>query len=188
MPYNGQFTFVRVNYTTAPGGYWYQGLPAWSHGYPIAEQNLMRILNEISDLGPAHRGDQQPEAGRSRAVQVPGRVHHRSRLVGDDRLGSRRACGLTSRRADSSSSTTSRWPASAAAVSPGWAAAAGIRSSRTSSAHCPTCGSSTCRRRSHLSLVLRDQSSRHHPAGLQCRPAGLSRRVRRQRSEPSGCR
>jgi hypothetical protein len=52
VPYNGQFTFVRVNYTTAPGGYWYQGLPAWSHGYPIAEQNLMRILNEISDLAP----------------------------------------------------------------------------------------------------------------------------------------
>ena len=52
VPYNGQFTFVRVNYRTAPGGYWYQGLPAWSHGYPIAEQNLMRILNEISDLAP----------------------------------------------------------------------------------------------------------------------------------------
>ena len=52
VPYNGQFTFVRVNYTTAPGGYWYQGLPAWSHGFPLAEQNLMRILNEISDLGP----------------------------------------------------------------------------------------------------------------------------------------
>ena len=51
-PYNGQFTFVRVNYTTAPGGYWYQGLPAWSHGFPLAEQNLMRILNEITDLGP----------------------------------------------------------------------------------------------------------------------------------------
>jgi hypothetical protein len=52
VPYTGQFTFVRVNYTTAPGGYWYQGLPAWAHGFPLAEQNLMRILNEISDLGP----------------------------------------------------------------------------------------------------------------------------------------
>jgi hypothetical protein len=51
VPYNGQFTFVRVNYTTAPGGYWYQGLPAWSHGYPLAEQNLMRIMNEVSYLG-----------------------------------------------------------------------------------------------------------------------------------------
>jgi hypothetical protein len=51
-PYNGQFTFVRVNYTTAPGGYWYQGLPAWSHGFPLAEQNLMRIINEVSYLEP----------------------------------------------------------------------------------------------------------------------------------------
>jgi hypothetical protein len=51
-PYNGQFTFVRLSYKTAPGGYWYRGLPAWSHGFPLAEQNLMRILNEISDLGP----------------------------------------------------------------------------------------------------------------------------------------
>jgi hypothetical protein len=50
-PYTGQFTFVRVNYTTAPGGYWYQGQPAWSHGFPLAEQNLMRIMNEVSYLG-----------------------------------------------------------------------------------------------------------------------------------------
>ena len=49
--YDGRFTFVRVNYTTAPGGYWFGGMPAWAHGYPLAEQNLMRILNEISYLG-----------------------------------------------------------------------------------------------------------------------------------------
>ncbi len=49
--YDGRFTFVRLNYTTAPGGYWYAGWPAWAHGYPLAEQNLMRILNEISYLG-----------------------------------------------------------------------------------------------------------------------------------------
>jgi len=42
---------VRVKYTTAPGGYWYRGLPAWAHGYPIAEQNLMRIMNEVTYLG-----------------------------------------------------------------------------------------------------------------------------------------
>jgi hypothetical protein len=51
-PYDGRFTFVRVNYTTAPGGYWYSGWPAWAHGYPLAEQNLMNIMNEISYLGP----------------------------------------------------------------------------------------------------------------------------------------
>ncbi len=49
--YDGRFTFVRVKYETAPGGYWYRGLPAWAHGYPLAERNLMRILNEISFLG-----------------------------------------------------------------------------------------------------------------------------------------
>ena len=36
---------------TAPGGYWWRGQPSWSHGYPIAEQNLMRIMNEVSYLG-----------------------------------------------------------------------------------------------------------------------------------------
>jgi hypothetical protein len=51
IPYDGRFTFVRVNYETAPGGYWYGGWPAWAHGYPLAEQNLMKIMNEVSFLG-----------------------------------------------------------------------------------------------------------------------------------------
>jgi hypothetical protein len=50
--YDGRFTFVRLNYDTAPGGFWYGGWPAWGHGYPLAEQNLMRIMNEVSFLGP----------------------------------------------------------------------------------------------------------------------------------------
>src|SRR5262244_1864814 len=52
VAYDGRFTFVRVKYTTAPGGYWYGGWPAWGHGYPLAEQNLMRIMNEVSFLNP----------------------------------------------------------------------------------------------------------------------------------------
>jgi Domain of unknown function (DUF4159) len=52
ISYDGRFTFVRLNYTTAPGGYFYGGEPAWAHGYPIAEQNLMAIMNEVSFLGP----------------------------------------------------------------------------------------------------------------------------------------
>ncbi|MBW8862725.1 MAG: DUF4159 domain-containing protein, partial [Acidobacteria bacterium] len=51
VAYDGRFTFVRVRYETGPGGYWYRGLPAWAHGYPMAEQNLMRIMNEVSFLG-----------------------------------------------------------------------------------------------------------------------------------------
>jgi hypothetical protein len=50
-PYDGRFTFVRVSYETAPGGYWAGGRPSWSHGYPLAEQNLMKIMNELSYLG-----------------------------------------------------------------------------------------------------------------------------------------
>jgi uncharacterized protein DUF4159 len=50
IPYDGRFTFVRVKYETAPGGYWWRGLPSWAHGYPLAEQNLMKIMKEISFL------------------------------------------------------------------------------------------------------------------------------------------
>jgi hypothetical protein len=49
--YDGRFTFVRVSYEVGPGGYWYRGEPSWAHGYPIAERNLMRIMNEVSYLG-----------------------------------------------------------------------------------------------------------------------------------------
>jgi len=52
ITYDGRFTFVRLKYTTAPGGYWYGGWPAWGHGYPLAEQNLMRIMAEVSYLAP----------------------------------------------------------------------------------------------------------------------------------------
>ena len=34
VPYDGRFTFVRVSYETAPGGYWWRGQPSWAHGYP----------------------------------------------------------------------------------------------------------------------------------------------------------
>jgi hypothetical protein len=50
--YDGRFTFVRIEYQTGPGGYWYQGQPAWSHGTPTAERNLMSILNALTSLEP----------------------------------------------------------------------------------------------------------------------------------------
>src|ERR1700694_2338153 len=50
IPYDGRFTFVRVRYTPAPGGNWAGGRPSWVHGYPLAEQNLLRIMKEISLL------------------------------------------------------------------------------------------------------------------------------------------
>lgn len=56
IPYDGRFTFVRVRYETAPGGFWAGGRPSWVHGYPLAEQNLMRILKDLCLLD-AHVDD-----------------------------------------------------------------------------------------------------------------------------------
>src|SRR3954464_14559398 len=48
--YDGRFTFLRVKYETAPGGYWWRGQPSWAHGFPTAEGNLMQIMNNVSYL------------------------------------------------------------------------------------------------------------------------------------------
>lgn len=49
-PYDGRFVFARLKYTTGPGGFYYMGLPAWAHGYPKAEYNLIRIAREITTM------------------------------------------------------------------------------------------------------------------------------------------
>jgi Domain of unknown function (DUF4159) len=51
IPYDGRFTFVRVRYTPSAGGYWPGRRPSWIHGYPLAEGNLMKIMNEVTLLG-----------------------------------------------------------------------------------------------------------------------------------------
>jgi hypothetical protein len=57
--YDGRFTFARLQYTTGPGGYYYRGsrgapssggIPAWAHGYPESEVNLIKILQAVSLL------------------------------------------------------------------------------------------------------------------------------------------
>jgi hypothetical protein len=64
--YNGQFTFARIKYVSGVGpgfgvgGYYYRGIPAWSHGYVPdprrgsgrAETNLMKIMNDVTYLNP----------------------------------------------------------------------------------------------------------------------------------------
>mgnify|MGYP003694028475 CR=1 FL=1 len=59
-PYDGKFTFVRVRYGP-PVGYASQRV-FWSHDYPTGERNFMRILNELTYLGAARRGDQHPSS------------------------------------------------------------------------------------------------------------------------------
>jgi hypothetical protein len=48
--YDGRFTFARIRYQTAPGGFWAGGRPSWIHGYPLSERNLMMIMKEVSLL------------------------------------------------------------------------------------------------------------------------------------------
>ncbi len=51
IPYDGRFTFARLAFTTnSPAGYYYMGLPAWAHGYPNSERNLMRIMHTVTLL------------------------------------------------------------------------------------------------------------------------------------------
>jgi hypothetical protein len=60
LKYDAQFTFARIKYATGPGGYYYRNLPAWAHGYVPdprrgggrAEDNLMKIMNEVTYLKP----------------------------------------------------------------------------------------------------------------------------------------
>jgi hypothetical protein len=50
--YDGRFIFTRGKYTVAQGGYYYHGMPSWAHGLPLSEDNLMRIVDAISTVGP----------------------------------------------------------------------------------------------------------------------------------------
>ncbi|MDB4875745.1 MAG: hypothetical protein JWM41_2191 [Gemmatimonadetes bacterium] len=52
IPYDGRFTFTRLRYTVGAGGYYYRGLPAWAHGYPDAENNLLKIISSVSIFHP----------------------------------------------------------------------------------------------------------------------------------------
>jgi hypothetical protein len=58
VKYNGRFTFVRLKYSVAPGGYYYRSIPAWAHGFAntesgvSAEHQLMKILDAISAVHP----------------------------------------------------------------------------------------------------------------------------------------
>jgi hypothetical protein len=54
--YDGRFRFVRLTFECAnhyrvPCRYW-RGMPAWEHGYPGAEQNLMQIMSAVTALDP----------------------------------------------------------------------------------------------------------------------------------------
>ena len=53
--YDGRFTFLRLRYdplTGRGGGRFGGGEPGWSHDYPRAERNLMKLLSELTMIRP----------------------------------------------------------------------------------------------------------------------------------------
>lgn len=71
VPYNGRFTFARLEYTTGPGGYYYGGMPSWAHGYDRAERNLMQILNELTTIHPRLDGTNVVALGSKELFKYP---------------------------------------------------------------------------------------------------------------------
>ena len=53
-PYDGQFTFARLKFTSRPGGNYRNGFPPWGHEFPLAEMNLVQIMSEVTNVA-AHR-------------------------------------------------------------------------------------------------------------------------------------
>jgi hypothetical protein len=56
--YDGRFTFVRLRWDSGFGGYGRRGMSqAWNHDYPRAEENLGKILAELTfiNVNPQHR-------------------------------------------------------------------------------------------------------------------------------------
>jgi hypothetical protein len=52
--YDGQLAFVRLRYATGLGGYGRRGSrePAWAHDYPTADIHMMKIVNDLTTVGP----------------------------------------------------------------------------------------------------------------------------------------
>jgi hypothetical protein len=74
--YDGRFTFARLKFTTGPGGYYFQGLPAWAHGYDDysgkrSETNLDKILNSVTDINPHTDGTAVVDVGSPDLFRYP---------------------------------------------------------------------------------------------------------------------
>ena len=70
VQYDGRFLIARLRYIFGFGGLYYRGIPAWAHGYPESEQNLLKIVNEITLARP------RPEGSKVIAIDDPDLFHY----------------------------------------------------------------------------------------------------------------
>ena len=109
LAYDGRFTFARPRYTQGVpanelgggrfgrrGGGRGQG-PPWSHDYPRAERNFMKILDEITTIAPYTGlvGGAILDIGSPERHEVPGRLHGRGRVLDANRRGGREPARAT---------------------------------------------------------------------------------------------
>ncbi len=158
-------------------------LPSWSHDYLVPRRqrpsNFMKIMNEVSYLGAAHRGQRRPRARRPGAVQVPGRLHDRAGLL---EMTDAEAAALPRVSAEGRLRDLRRLPRRFRR-----AAAAGTTSTATCSACCPSARFVDLDAvASDLPLVLRNRLVRHHSAVLRSRPPGASAASSRTTTRRSG--
>ena len=75
--YDGRFTFARLKFPTAPGGYYFGGVPAWAHGYVSrgggnrAEWSLVRILESLTNVKPHVDGTRVVDVSDPELFQYP---------------------------------------------------------------------------------------------------------------------
>jgi hypothetical protein len=55
--YDGKLAFVRIRYATGFGGFGRRNRePPWAHDYPTADQHMMKIISELTTVGPHTTG------------------------------------------------------------------------------------------------------------------------------------
>ena len=187
VPYDGRFVFARLRYTegVSPdelgGGRIFgrrgrggQG-PPWSHDYPRAERNFMKILEEITDARSVHGPGRRRivDIGSPELFRYPVSYMAEAGLLDADRRGGREPARLP---AEGRLHDLRRLPRERLDE---------LRDADEARA----AGRAHGRARplaSDLPLVLRHRDARL-PAVLRPRQAALHRRVPRQRPERSGC-
>ena len=183
MPYDGRFNVrARQLRNRDPSGYWWRGQPSWAHGYPIAEQNLMKIMNEVSYLG-AHDDEintltlDDPELFKYPVAYII--------EVSWWTLTDTQAAALRTYMQKGGFVIVDDFKADGDFGSPGWEPfeqnMQRVLPERALRRRCSAVAPD-------LPLVLRDRQPRHRPAGLQRRPADASAASTRTTIPTSACR
>ncbi len=82
LPYNGDFTFVRIRFTSGGGGGFGRGggggfggrgrgQAPWAHDYPDADYNFVKILDEVTGLEPNTYGSNVIDASDPELMRFP---------------------------------------------------------------------------------------------------------------------